>query len=124
MKNKYYGPKKIKESHGNGDSMVLTFDDDTTETISMKMVEHVITDKSVDLTSLRDLRLRPVVEEMLEIMLNWDIKIHEIQYLTTLMVTSINDSIDKASNKLWKVNDVDDRSVGLVNKVLKEDGSK
>lgn len=125
MKNKYYGKKKIKNSGPNPDgNIVLRFDDDTSVTLSKKMAEHAITDKAVDLTELRTLRIQPVTEEVIKLLLEWDIKISEIEYLTTLMVTSINKGIESASNKLWDIKHVDDRTVGLVDKVIKRYAAK
>lgn len=119
MKNKYYGPLKIKDTEVTGESVILDLSDDSQVELSAKMAEVAITKKPIDLTKLRDLRLRPIAKEMLQMWLDWDIKVSEVEYLSTLAITSLNENIEKASEKLWGGAHID-RTTSEIDKVLKD----
>ena len=120
MKDKYYGPNKIVNSEVTDDSVLLTLDNKKVVELSPKMAKAAITEEKKDLTELRDVRLRPVAKEMLETMLEWDVRIGEVEYLQSLVVTSLNQNIEKASEKLWHTTN-EERTVKMIDDVLKED---
>jgi len=124
MRNKYYGLKKIKGTKWTGDSVVMEFTDHTFETISKKMFDVTVTDNASDATKMRELRVHPVAREVLQLLLDWDIKISEVEYLTTLVVESINKNIEEATKGLWDVTNVEERTMQQVDKVMKKYGPK
>ena len=98
---KYYGPDEVKDSIVGSEGVTLTLAGGKTIFISKKMFDVVITDKPVDLTDLRTARLFPVVKEILQLMLDWDVKINEIEYVFTLVTTSFNVNFKQASDIAW-----------------------
>lgn len=119
MKGKFYGPKKIKSSDKAGGYIMLTFSDDSKVRISELIAENTVTDKACTLTDLRDKRLQPVAEKMLEMYLEYDIKVSELDFLTSLIITSLNDNLEKATDKLWGVTRLE-KTFSDINSVLKD----
>jgi len=119
MKNKYYGQQKIKDFEITGERVILDLDNDTQVELSGKMAEVAVTEKKLDLTELREARLNPVAKAILKLYLDWDIKISEIEYVSTLAATSLNENIKEATEKLWGVG-IEDKTTQDVDKVLKD----
>jgi len=55
---------------------------------------------------------------MLGLMLDWNIRTSEIEYLFTLIATSFNENLKAATDKLWGATELE-RTVLDVDKVLK-----
>jgi len=109
----YYGDKEIKQTLKNK----IIFKDGAEELVSPKMLKYVITTKKSDLTELRDLRVKPVVEALLEVLLEWDIKTSELDYTWSLLITSLNDNLKAADECLWGV-DNENKNMSIIDKVL------
>lgn len=114
---KYYGDKLIKSEKKEKDSMILTLDDKTIEGISLKMYKYAISKKKIDPSALRELRIQPVVKEVLKLLLEWDIKVTEFDYLMSLITTSLNENMKTANDRLWG-NETINRKLSDVDKVL------
>lgn len=105
---KYYGDKEVVEikDHPVHDTyQVLVFSDGTTFDITKKMLAASISDKPVDLTTLRNMRCFPVVSEILKTLLEWDVHISEIEFIDTRVIMSVNESLKKANEIKWGVED-------------------
>lgn len=77
-----------------------------------------------DLTSLRQKRMSKVVETILSVMTLYNVKVDEVNYLTSLLIESVNHSLDRADGKLWrrpgeKARDLHDRAMRDIDSVLK-----
>lgn len=122
---KYYGNLEVKSQAEKDNQVVLELSDGTTETLSKKMSAVVLTDEPLKgaLTELREIRLKPVVEEILKVLLEWDIKpfdpMNELEYAMQLVKMSFVHSLDKANDKLWK-KEKGNISFSDVNNVLKQ----
>jgi hypothetical protein len=127
----YYGPFKITEQNhlGNGfiEVRLEKREDEPTSrliTITEKMAKYAITDAPVDLTQLRLNRCTPVAASVIETILDWNLKIDEIEYLFALVITSLNTNMDKAANKLWG-STKEERTIKNVEDVIGEkDGTR
>jgi len=117
--NKYYGDKKVVDIIKDNDFVILVLENGEKEEISNKMLPSVITDEKVDLTTLRDLRVKPMVEDILRVLLDWNVKTSEIEYAMTTTITSLNVNLKEADEYLWGVN-TENRTVSQVDKVLKK----
>lgn len=116
---KFYGEKEIKDIKETGDVnfQELVFTDDTSIVLPKIMVVEAISDISLDPTKLRDKRCFPVVKNILEVMLKWDIHISEIDFIQQRVIMSINETTQKAENVLWK-KDLQSIVMSDVNNVL------
>ncbi len=126
-KGKFFGTSKIKsveeteeKTHRGDDVLRLIFEDDKEQLIPSKVAEYAITDKETDLTSLRDILVEPVAKEVIEIFLDSHLKVEDFEYVLTKVRLSVQNSITKATDKLWKK---DGNSITLVdvNDVLNND---
>ena len=71
MKKQYIGQKQIENRKKDGDIVIVEFTDKTEERFSALMLKHVVTDKRMDLTELREIRTGAVAEAMLVVYKNW-----------------------------------------------------
>lgn len=101
----------------------VVFEDGTQESLTEKTFKNIRTEKPVDATELRRLRCEPLVQEILVMMLETNIKWNEIDYVMGLVVESLNANSESASNKLWGVESVGDRTMLDIDTVLKRDES-
>jgi ribosomal protein L17 len=115
---KYYGATEIDHVNIVAEGSELVMKDGTKTILSPKMAAAVITNEPIDLTTLREKRLHPVVEAILSLLLEWDVKINEIEYIYTLVTTSFNENYKAASDKAWGIAEAD-RKVSDVDRVLK-----
>ena len=121
---KYYGDKKIKfvvdcdEKTYKGKEMIrLTFENDESLNIPVDIAEYAITETKSDLTTLRDVLVKPVVKEIMEILLESRLKIEDFEYIFNKVRGSVGESVMKAQNKLWK-KDVNFLTLVDVDKIL------
>lgn len=85
-----------------GEEMIgLTFENDETFYIPVKVAQYAITDKETDLTSLREILIKPIVKEIIEVLLESQLKIEDFEFVLTRVKGSIQESIMKATDKLW-----------------------
>ena len=123
----YIGEKEIKSTKDTLDEIELVevaFADGSVELFSKKMFEAIVTENACNLTELREKRVAPVVQEVLQGLRNWGIRLSELSYFSILLETSINENVKQAQNELWgehmpKPNSPDEVSLITVDKVLK-----
>jgi uncharacterized membrane-anchored protein YjiN (DUF445 family) len=126
----YIGGKKIKEAKpaektSNGIEVVdVVYTDNSVETLSKLMYDKITSEKSCDLTTLRERRMEPVVQEMLAVLMKWGIKTSELQYMSVLLNTSLQESEKEAIKELWlplipNLKDIEDVDLIAVDKVLR-----
>jgi len=130
MKKQFIGPKEVlgvakteKKITVNeielGDLIEIQYVDGTKELMSQIMFDAVVKEEATDLTTLRQNRMFPVVNDLLTVMLKWNVKINELEFLFALTTASINDNLNKADKKLWNKT-LSDRTMDDVDTVLKE----
>ena len=99
---KFYGQKEIKDIIVDGDKKsVVIFTDDSQIVLPNKMIGVAVTDEATDLTKLRDLRCFPVVAEILKVLLNHNVHIAEIDFISQRVIMSINESCKLGNEELW-----------------------
>lgn len=108
MAKQYIGEKAVESVEDTDQTTIggvavkqVIYKDGSSERLSEKMLEVASTDKKVDLTELRELRLHPVVQETLSLWLDWGIRVDEVNYLCNLLGQSINENGNAAIVKLW-----------------------
>ena len=132
----YIGNKKIKESKVldektpiGSDIIEVEYVDKTKEILSKMMFDEIVSEKSCDLTDLRDKRVRPIVASVLLIFREWGIKVSETAYFSSLLNQSLDTNKDEAQKELWKkwkptLQSLEDLDYITVDRVLKSIPSK
>lgn len=124
----FIGPNAIKETKdvliNNRALKEVTYENGQVEYLSPLMYEKVASEESCDLTALRDKRVFPVVEAMLELLRDWGVRLGELSYFSILLQQSLEYNQKEALKELWsawmpKPNDVDDVDLIAVDRVLK-----
>lgn len=98
---RFIGDKRIVDELEDGDFVVVTFKDGTSERMTKKMLELSRTRESTDLTTLWDRQLGAVTQDILQVMLDWNIKLGQLDYLFNLLKSSLEHNNEKAGNILW-----------------------
>ena len=131
-KGKFIGEKQIEkaaeleEKTTSGIAIIsVEFVDGTHELLSALMLDKTVTEEACDLSTLRDKRVQPVVEEVLKLFRDWGLKLNELGYLSTLMVQSLEYSDTQAMLHLWskegvKLQTPQDVDLLTLDRVLKE----
>ena len=99
----YYGDKEIV-SIGDQDKdgiHLITFKDGSKTELSKITIANAVTDKPIDATALRDKRCFPIVAEILKVLLNANVHVAEIEFITQRVIMSINESCKVGNEKLW-----------------------
>lgn len=101
---KFYGQKEIKDIKDCTDSNLqeVIFSDQSSITLPKVMIAATESETPTDPTTLRNKRCFPVAKEVLEVLLKWDVNINEIDFITQRVIMSINESLKKADEVLWK----------------------
>lgn len=130
-KNQYIGEKLIanvtetKEVTPSGVGILMVeYADETKEYISSLMIDYVLSESPCDLSELRDKRLRPIVEKILELFRDWGLKLSELSQVSLLLNQSIDYNHKQAMIQLWSkyanVNHPEEVDMLTLDKVLKE----
>ena len=98
-KKTYYGPNEVLAAEEIGEDRVrLNFEDEQPVELPKKMFEVVQTNKPIEVGELRDKRLILIANQILTVLLGWDIKIDEISPLMDRIVISVNEFTSEAEN--------------------------
>jgi len=121
---KYIGGKKIKnlklserKTYLGNEITEITYDDDTKEEFPKAILKDIITEEKSDLSTLRDKIIGPVVEKILAILLEDEIKIQDIEYLKAKLTLSINSHIENADTIVWG-KEYYDRTLADIHQIL------
>ncbi|MEK6830168.1 MAG: hypothetical protein AABY15_08695 [Nanoarchaeota archaeon] len=114
----YIGQKRIESYSDRGDRIAVVYKNGSTETFKKELFEEIKTSSPIDANSLQDKRVFPIVKMILELMLDWDIKIEDFEYILSKTRQSVEEGLVKANEKLWG-NKIHDRKFSDVDKVLK-----
>lgn len=127
---KFIGPKQIESDIIEKNLVTVVYSDGTKEVLSKLMYDKVVSEEACDATALREKRIQLVVVEILTVMRNWGVKLGELDYLSILLNTSIEENQKEALKQLWRplipdiqqTDDVDLISVDKILRTIKKDG--
>lgn len=121
----YYGPNEILKQMPLGEKLtrlelkpLKEGDPVKTVEISSLVEKEAVTEQPIDLTELRNKRVGVAAKAILGQILDHNLKVDELEYLFTLVVTSFNANMDAATDKLWGANR-QERTVQMVDNVLR-----
>ena len=121
---RHYGPNKIVNSKEIGKNIELEYQSGEKEIVSKKLYTAGVTEKVSDLTSLRERRMKPVLESILSVLLDYDIKpfepMNEIDFILSGIKTSYEANFRKADEKKWGLSP-DKLKFSDIDKALKDD---
>lgn len=108
-KEQYYGPWKVAavveleyKTPKGADMVKVMLDDGVAPEVMPKATfERLVSETPVDLTTLRDNRYKPVLEELASVLLEHDIKFMDLAYVGKALVNKIEDAFERASSFLW-----------------------
>ncbi len=83
------------------------------------ILKNIVTDAASDLTKLRDAYVKPVIEEVISILLEAEVSIADIEQILARTSMSLNDSLERANAILWG-KDLMKRTVADIHKILLE----
>ncbi len=105
---KFIGPKEVlgasvldEKLFDNSDIVEIAYKDGSKEVMTKKMFEVIQTDEATDLTNLRHNRAMFVSKDILQILLQWGVVLDEVNYIQTLVNTSLNENFKEAEARLW-----------------------
>ena len=121
---KYYEQNKIKEVEelktktNRGKAMIkLVFENDKTQDLPVEVSTYLVKDEPIDATALREEVVKPLIAEIVEVLLERQIRIIDMDYLFLKLNDSINLSITSANNKIWGVTS-EEKTLVDIDKVL------
>lgn len=125
----YIGLKKVKEttdevSPEGVNTVHVVYEDGSIEVLSKLMFDVVSSEVAVDLTQLRDKRVKPVVSAVLQVIRDWGIKIGELPYFSAVLQESLRTNEESALEELWRkwiptLKSLDDVDYIAVDRVLR-----
>jgi len=123
-KNSYYGPKIVVAKEKVGDDMIFTLDDESKEKVNKLLVDVALSDKPVDLTAHRNAMMKPVVKEVLEVLLKYNLHPFapkgELGYVLETVKASFFENYSKAIEKSFGVKEAEVR-LSDIDKILKDE---
>lgn len=124
---KYIVGKKIrslelsdKKTYLGNEIYLIRFDDGTEQTLSKEVIKNIADKKSYDLNQLRDKMIFPIIEKILGILTEADLKIEDMNYLQDRLSASINENLKKANTIIWE-KELVDRTMMDLNNILTKD---
>lgn len=133
---RFIGEKKIlfaeltDETTPAGTKLVkVTFADDSVEHFSELMFGYIVSDEQSDLSALREKRIKPIVQAILELLREYGIRVGELPYFSALLNQSLDFNRAEAERHLWsrympKPKDLEDVDLITVDRVLREYGEQ
>jgi hypothetical protein len=99
----YIGEKEIKGVIESDETKFvhIVFQDDTTENMTQLLFTASKSDQPIDASDLRDKQCRAVALEMMKIMHAYDITLGNVQYTTSLVLTTITELEKQGDIKKW-----------------------
>ena len=122
-KGKYLHDKKITEAFEseqktpNGLPIVeVKTEDSKVRLIPAKVIGRLVSNKPVDATAFRDMRVKPVCEDIMDVLGENDIYLSDWDYINAIINGSMKESYKTANDVLWKT---DAKTFLDVDRVLK-----
>lgn len=104
---KYIGSQKIKEvktssrkTYFGNEVLRIIYENGTEEELPKEVVNIIVSDNERDLTSVREDFVKPIVEKIIAILLEAEVKIIDVDYIFQKATVSLNQNIEEAIDKL------------------------
>lgn len=122
----FLGDKQIKfveeaqASKSGVELVTVIFNDNSREQYSKLMLEQegVVTPQIQDLTEFREKRVYPVIQGILKLMRDYNVRVEEADYLMNKVVLSVNENLNQAERIFWGVDRLGQETMVQVDDVL------
>lgn len=122
----FLGERQVKAVAPEGETRTgsqllrVHFTNGTSEVWSERMLDTkgVLTPTISDASSLRNARMYPVVAGVMGVMLDYNLKAGEVQFLTQLIIGSFNENLNAGDRHLWNASNLEDRTMQEIDSVL------
>lgn len=121
---KFIGPNKIVGMGSVGrwtylkrEVVEAEYENGNKEEFPEVVFNRIVTDEATDLTTLRDMYVKPVIEEVITILLEAEVSIADIEQILARTSLSLNDNLERANAILWG-KDLMKRTVADIHKIL------
>jgi hypothetical protein len=120
----FFGLKEIRslspldrKTYLGGQVIEITYKDGSKEEIPNEIFKSAVDTRPCDPTNLRDRMTKPVIEKILAILLELEVKIIDIDYIQQKLAGLLNQRLDEANTILWGKN-MYDKTLEDVHKIL------
>jgi len=119
---KYLGDQKVTEVKVSGKTTPLgaeiveiMTEDGKIKLFPTQIAERLLTDKPTDATNFRDARIKPIIEKLMDVVTELDMRMDDWEYISAIMQGSLRQSYLKAEEILWQT---DAKTVLDIDRVL------
>jgi len=119
----YIGKKKVKESHESDGRVKVIFEDGSEVAFTPKMFEASLSQEPLDDTLLQERRVVAVQTEIMKLLVDWDMKLVDIQRMYQMSANFIQQKHEFADEKFWG-NTYLERTIGDIEKVFQRQSDK
>lgn len=133
----FIGPFQIQETTPDGEFVNITFVGRAPMRLKKMIYEKLITAEAVTLNDLQDRWCLPVVQKIVGILLEWDVRMDDVQNILSLTENFVMDKAHRATARLWQPHMrigtdpnetpgavVGSRTIGDINDLLESDHGK
>lgn len=119
---KFIGQRIIKSvSPYTDEAVIVGFEDNYEEIISIHMIDKIVSGESFDSTSLQNKRVELLAEKILELLKKYNAHVSELNQTLSTVTLSIDDSFYKSNDILWRTGN---RTMLDIDRVLKSEKMK
>jgi len=105
-----------------GDNILeVHFTDDTSQIITEKVKNKIESSEASDASTVQGIKVGSLAHDILVLMREYNLELGEIDPLLKLIVESVNQNSERASNKLWNVDFPEQRTFLQIDEILKDD---
>lgn len=109
----YIGPLKISSvvtadklsTPLGGKILFVVYENGLQETIPQKTFDLIVSDKPSDWNDLQKRRFRPIIQDILGVLMEYDIKVDDSGALFVATVKELDNAVNRAVNLLWTGDD-------------------
>lgn len=108
---KFIGPNEIKsieltdEKTPAGANIYMVEFGERKERVTDKSLRAMASDEAIDYTRLQKRKFTPLIQDMLAVVMEYDIMLYEIESLMRQLAGSMDDTYGRAENYLWTKDD-------------------
>src|SRR3990167_6248362 len=98
----YLGPDKIETQVDEGDYVRVSLEGGKSAVLKKKLFELVRSEQKSDHTMLRDQKNLLAMQDIVKVLLDWDIKIEDTESIFVQTSNFLNQKLQQSNAKLWK----------------------
>lgn len=118
---RYIGDLRIKDAREENGKVHVELEDGSTQVMRIDVFKSVATKDKKDKTDATYLRIYPVSEAILQILLEYDFKLRDWDFLVSVLKMSIDDFTERVQTKKFGKHK-DEWTFGFINEILTDTG--